>query len=371
MAHQAHLFTPLTIKDITFKNRIWMSPMCQYSSRDGHPTDWHFVHLGTRAVGGAGLIMVEATAVNPDGRISPDDSGIWSDDHIKSFQRITEFVKAQDAVIGIQLAHAGRKGSTDLPWLGGKVLPQNARGWETHAPSAIPFIAGNPAPRALTQNDIAKVINDFEKAAVRSLKAGFQVLELHMAHGYLMHEFLSPLANQRQDEYGGSLENRMRLPLQVAQAVRKKWPTQLPLFARISTTDWAEGPAELTTSANPVDGPQKSWNVAQSIILARQLKDIGVDLIDCSSGGTLADAVIPVGPSYQVPFCAAIRHEAGVMTAAVGMITDPVQAEAILHEHQADAIFMAREFLRNPYWPQQASKIFNAAITKPNQYARA
>ena len=371
MPHEKNLFTPLKIKSIEFKNRIWVSPMCQYSSADGHPTDWHFVHLGSRAVGGAGLVMVEATGVSPEGRISPDDSGIWSDEHIASFKRVVDFCKAQGAVMGIQLAHAGRKGSTAAPWLGGKLLADNERGWQTVAPSPIPFNAGERAPREMNADDIAKAVRDFENAAERSLKAGFQVLELHMAHGYLMHEFLSPISNQRKDDYGGSLDNRMRFPLEIARAVRKKWPADLPLFARISATDWAQGPDELKAIAEKRPATGGAWNVDASIVFCRKLKDVGIDLIDCSSGGTLAKAQIPIGPGYQVAFAEVIRREAKVMTAAVGMITEPAQAEAILVQQQADAIFMARELLRDPYWPARAARALDTKIQRPNQYGRA
>ncbi len=371
MAHTTNLFVPLKIQSIEFRNRIWVSPMCQYSSRDGHPTDWHLVHLGSRALGGAGLVMVEATAVSPEGRISPDDSGIWSDEHIASFRRVADFVKAQGAVSGIQIAHAGRKGSTSAPWLGDRVLSESERGWTTLAPSGIPFRAGDPPPQEMTAEDILKAISDFEAAAVRSREAGFQVLELHMAHGYLMHEFLSPVSNRRTDEYGGSLENRLRFPLAVAKAVRNKWPAELPLFARISATDWAAGPEELDNAAARRAPDTGAWCLADSIALSRRLKENGIDLIDCSSGGTLPDAKIPTGPGYQVPFAETIRREVEIRTAAVGMITDPVQAESILHLKQADAIFMAREFLRNPYWPRQAARAFGVKLPKPVQYGRS
>lgn len=354
------LFTPLKIKSVEVANRIWVSPMCQYSSRDGHPTEWHFVHLGSRAVGGAGLIVIEATAVSPEGRISPDDSGIWSDEHVSSFQRITQFLKSHGCVAAIQLAHAGRKASTAVPWLGRGVLTPAERGWQPVAPSAIPFEAGTPPPRQMSLDDIAKVVRDFESATIRSLKAGFQVVELHLAHGYLMHEFLSPLSNTRTDNYGGSLENRMRLPLEIAKAVRGIWPADLPLFARISATDWADGA-----------DAENSWKLSDSVELSRRLKALGVDLIDCSSGGTLANPKIPVGPGYQVPFSETIRRETGVLTAAVGMITEPNQAEAILEKGQADVIFMAREFLRDPYWPARAARHFGIKISRPNQYLRS
>ncbi len=371
MAHDTKLFTPLTIQGLEIRNRIWVSPMCQYSSREGHPTDWHFVHLGSRAVGGAGLIMVEATAVSPEGRISPDDSGIWADEHIASFRRITDFVKSHGAVIGVQLAHAGRKASTQLPWLGDGAVAVDDGGWTPVAPSALAFKASYPLPRELSRDDIAKVIRDFEAATERSLQAGFQVIELHMAHGYLMHEFLSPRSNQRSDEYGGSVQNRMRFPLQVAAAVRAKWPRELPLFVRISATDWADGPEELSALAQNRAAGHGAWNVSESVVLCGQLKALGIDLIDCSSGGLLADAVIPVGPGYQVPFAEKIRRDSQIMTAAVGMITEPVQAEAVLLQQQADAIFMARELLRDPYWPVRAARALGAKLPRPKQYGRS
>lgn len=317
------------------------------------------------------MIMVEATAVSPEGRISPDDSGLWYDEHIPSFRRITDFIAAHGAVCGVQLAHAGRKGSTAAPWDGNHVLPVTERGWQTVAPSAVPFNAGDPAPREMSREDMQKVIRDFEEAAARSLQAGFRVIELHMAHGYLMHQFLSPLANHRTDEYGGSLENRMRFPLEIAAAVRKRWPSEFPLFARISATDWAGGENEIEDLRPHGSGEHASWDISQSVELCRCLKRIGVDLIDCSSGGTLASAKIPVGPGYQVRFSEIIRREASLPTAAVGMITDPVQAEAILVERQADAVFLAREFLRDAYWPVRAAKALRAQIDRPKQYGRA
>lgn len=363
MAYERHLFTPLTIKGIEFKNRIWLSPMCQYSSKNGYPNDWHFVHLGSRAVGGAGLVMVEATAVAPEGRISPDDMGIWSDEHIESFRRLSDFVKSQGAVSGIQIAHAGRKGSVAAPWLQINALEK----WQTIAPSSVPFSEDYATPREMTERDISGTICAFACATERSLKAGFQVLELHMAHGYLMHEFLSPISNLRTDKYGGNLENRMRFPLEVARAVRKKWPQELPLFVRISATDWAKGAGEININAPSDD----SWGVFESILFARKLKEIGVDLIDCSSGGMLPNAVIPTGPGYQVPFAEAIRRDSKIKTAAVGMITDPAQAETILLEQQADAIFVGREFLRNPYLPIHAAHCLGVKAQKPQQYGRA
>lgn len=358
MGDGKHLFTPLSIQSIEFHNRIWVSPMCQYSSVNGYPTDWHFVHLGSRAVGGAGLVMVEATAVSPEGRISPDDSGIWTDEHIASFKRLSDFIQAEGAVSGIQIAHAGRKASVCPPWLPAKVLSDREGGWEAIAPSPIAFESHNKAPHAMSKTDIEQVILQFELAAERCLKAGFQVLEIHMAHGYLMHEFLSPISNQRQDNYGGSLENRMRFPLEVARAVRSRWPADLPLFVRISATDWA-------------DETMDSWKLVDTIVLCEQLKRIGVDLIDCSSGGTLPNAVIPTEPGYQVPFAEAIKQDVKIMTAAVGMITCAEQAEAILCNKQADAVFMGREFLRNPYWPMHAAQKLGCKISKPKQYSRS
>jgi 2,4-dienoyl-CoA reductase-like NADH-dependent reductase (Old Yellow Enzyme family) len=349
------LFSPLKIKDIEFKNRIFVSPMCQYSSQNGLPTDWHLVHLGSRAVGGAALIMVEASAVSPEGRISPADSGIWSSDHTREFKRITRFVKSQGAVPGIQIAHAGRKAATDLPWRGGRPLSEEAGGWQPIAPSPVPFDDGYQAPREMTRADLDKVLSQFMEAAGRSFEAGFEVLEIHMAHGYLLHEFLSPLSNRRIDEYGGSLENRMRFPLRVAEGVRKTWPDHLPLFVRISATDWVEG----------------GWDLAQSIELSRRLKGIGIDLIDCSSGALAPKARIPAGPGFQVPFSAAIRKEAQISTGAVGFITHPVQAEQIVATGQADAILMAREFLRQPYWPLHAATALGVDIPWPEQYLRA
>ncbi len=351
------LFSPLKIKSVEFKNRIWVSPMCQYSSVDGHPTDWHFVHLGSRAVGGAGLVVVEATAVSPEGRISPEDSGIWSDDHIASFQRLTQFIKTQGAVPGIQIAHAGRKASTFSPWKGSGSVPLADGGWETIAPSAVAFDK-YAEPREMNESDFKKVIGDFEKAAERSSKAGFEVLEIHLAHGYLLNEFLTPISNKRKDMYGGSLENRMRFPLEVARAVRAKWPQHLPLFARISATDWA-------------DEDTPSFTENDAVVLSQKLKEFGVDLIDCSTGGSLSHPSIPVGPNYQVPFAQKIRKEAEVMTSAVGMITEPHQAEEILSEGKADAIFMAREMLRDPYWPLHAATALGDKVKKPVQYGRS
>lgn len=349
------LFSPYALRSVTFRNRIFVSPMCQYSSFDGMPADWHLVHLGSRAVGGAGLVMVEATAVSPEGRISPADSGIWSDAHAEAFAPIVRFVKGQGAVPGIQLAHAGRKGSCSLPWLGGGPLGPEACGWQTVAPSAVPFDDGHNVPTPLTLHELDEVEARFRAATRRALAAGFQVVELHMAHGYLLHEFLSPLVNRRDDEYGGSLENRLRFPLRVARAIRDAWPAELPLLVRISSTDWVPG----------------GWDIDQSVILARHLKETGVDLVDCSSGFAVPGEPVPFGPGFQVPFAARIRAEAGIATGAVGMITEPFQAEQIVATGQADVVLLAREFLRDPYWPLHAARVLHADAPWPNQYLRA
>ncbi len=349
------LFSPIKLREIEFRNRIFVSPMCQYSCEDGLPSDWHLVHLGARAVGGAALVMAEATAVSPEGRISPWDSGIWTENHAQRFKRISSFIREQGAVPGIQLAHAGRKASVDVPWRGGRTLTEDENGWQPIAPSAIPFQRLSPVPREMAEEDIATVVSQFSAAAERSLAAGFEVLEIHMAHGYLLHEFLSPLSNRRADRWGGALENREAFPLKTAAAVRRVWPERLPLFVRISCTDWMEG----------------GWDLNQSIHFCRGLKEIGVDLIDCSSGGTAPDAVIPAGPGFQTPFSAAIRREAGIATGAVGLITDPVQAEQVLLTGQADAVMMGRELLRSPYWPMQAARVLGADHPWPDQYKRA
>jgi 2,4-dienoyl-CoA reductase-like NADH-dependent reductase (Old Yellow Enzyme family) len=351
----SRLFSSLKLREITFRNRIFVSPMCQYSSVDGLPTNWHLVHLGSRAVGGAGMVMVEATAVSPEGRISPDDSGIWSDAHAEAFAPITGFIREQGAVAGIQLAHAGRKASTDRPWMGGGPLGPKKRGWQPIAPSPLPFAPGHPVPREVTSADMNTIRTQFVDAARLALIAGFQVIEIHMAHGYLLHEFLSPLSNHRMDEFGGTLENRMRFPLSVARAMREVWPGDLPLFVRISATDWVEG----------------GWDLAQSVEFCRRLKDIGIDLIDCSSGGSAPDAVIPAGPGYQTPFATAIRKEVGIATGTVGFITEPAQAEQIIATGLADAVVLARELLRNPYWPMQAAKALRVEQPWPVQYLRA
>ena len=349
------LFKPLTIKDITFRNRVFVSPMCQYSAVEGVPNDWHLVHLGSRAVGGAGLVMAEATAVNPTGRISYADLGLWNDLQLKEFKRITQFIKSQGTVPAIQLAHAGRKSSTDVTWKGGNILAKDQGGWDVVAPSAIAYSNRYLTPKALNHEEIKSLIQDFAHATARSLAAGFEVLEIHMAHGYLLHEFLSPLSNQRTDEYGGSLENRMRFPLEVMQAVRAAWPKHLPLFVRISATDWSP------------DG----WDIEESVALTQKLKDIGVDLIDVSSGGNVPAQNIPVGPHYQVPFAQEIKERVKILTGAVGLITDPHEANGILEKNEADVVFLARELLRDPYWPLHAAKALGEVPVIPNQYLRA
>jgi 2,4-dienoyl-CoA reductase-like NADH-dependent reductase (Old Yellow Enzyme family) len=351
----SRLFSPLKLRDIEFKNRIFVSPMCQYSSEGGMPNEWHFVHLGSRAVGGAALVMVEATAVSPEGRISPGDTGIWSETHAEAFGRITAFIKGQNAVPAIQLAHAGRKASTDVPWRGGKFLREGEGGWQTLAPSPIPFREGETAPREMSKGDIERVVAEFGDAARRGRAAGFEAVEIHMAHGYLLHEFLSPLSNRRRDEYGGSLEARAQFPLRVARAVREAFPAQLPVFARISASDWVEG----------------GWDLAQSVQFARRLKEAGVDLVDCSSGGIVPRAQIPAGPGYQIPFAATIRKEAGVATGAVGFINEPYQAEQIIATGEADVVFLARAMLRDPYWALHAAKVLKVDLAYPPQYERA
>ncbi|MGN6553442.1 MAG: NADH:flavin oxidoreductase/NADH oxidase [Verrucomicrobiota bacterium] len=358
MQNVPHLFQPLTIKSVTLRNRSGVSPMCQYSSDDGVANDWHLVHLGARAIGGAGLVIAEATAVSPEGRITPGDAGIWSEKHVEPIARINRLMKQYGAVPGIQIAHAGRKASAARPWDGGAHLADNAGGWPTIAPSAIAFGGDLPkVPHAMTEAEIARVRNDFVAAAQRALQAGCEWLELHSAHGYLFHEFLSPLSNQRTDKYGGSFENRIRFLLETTQAVRAVWPDRLPLTVRISCTDWVPG----------------GWDIDQSVELSRRLKAEGVDLIDCSSGGGVPDAKIPVEPGYQVPFAAQIRREVGIATAAVGFITTPAQANEILREDRADLILLARAFLRDPHWPAHAARELNhpGAVPPPPQYARA
>lgn len=355
---EPHLFQPLTIRSVTLRNRIGVSPMCQYSATDGLANDWHYVHLGSRAVGGAGLVIVEATAVAPEGRITPGCLGLWSEKHIEPLGRIAKFVKQHGAVAGIQIAHAGRKASADLPWHGGAHLPEDRGGWPTLAPSAIAFGGNLPKiPRAMTEADIERVQNDFVATAKRALAAGFEWLELHAAHGYLFNEFLSPLANRRTDKYGGSFENRIRLLRDTTRAVRQVWPQHLPLAVRISAIDWMPG----------------GWDIEQSIALARLLKTEGVDLMDCSSGGIVPDAKITVAPGYQVPFAEQIRREAGIATAAVGFITEAKQADDIVRNGRADLVLLARQMLADPYWPAHAAKALGQKdkLPPPNQYARA
>jgi 2,4-dienoyl-CoA reductase-like NADH-dependent reductase (Old Yellow Enzyme family) len=351
-----HLFDSFSIRDLEFSNRVFVSPMCEYSSVDGYANEWHLVHLGSRAVGGAGLVLTEATAVLPEGRISPHDLGIWKDEHVDFLKRIASFIHEQGGVAGVQLAHAGRKASTRRPWEGDGVVPETEGGWQNvMAPSAIQFADNYPTPHALTVDGIQQVVRAFADAARRACDAGFRVIEIHAAHGYLIHEFLSPLSNHRDDTYGGSFENRTRLIREIVTAVRSSWPKGAPLFVRISATDWVEG----------------GWDLEQSIELARSLKQLGVDLIDCSSGGTVPHAKIPAGPGYQTPFAQRIRHETEILTGAVGMITSPVQAEQIIGTGQADAIVIAREFLRDPYWPLHAAKELGQSISWPVQYLRA
>jgi 2,4-dienoyl-CoA reductase-like NADH-dependent reductase (Old Yellow Enzyme family) len=350
----SQLFTPLRLRGLTFKNRVFMSPMCQYSSEGGMPTDWHLVHLGTRAVGGVALVMVEASAVTPEGRISPADSGIWSADHAQAFRRITTFVHAHGAIAGIQLAHAGRKASTQVPWLGGQYLPPHAGGWQTLAPSALPF-GTYGVPREMSPREIDEVVASFEGAARHALSAGFDLVELHFAHGYLVHEFLSPLSNQRRDDYGGGLENRLRLALRIARAVRATWPEDRPLFVRVSANDWVEG----------------GWDLPQTITLARELKKMGVDLLDCSSGGLVPEQRVPLAAGYQVPFASAVRKATGLCTGALGLITEPAQAEGIIMRGEADAIFLGRQLLREPYFALRAAAALDADVTWPNPYLRA
>jgi len=329
--------------------------MCQYSALEGVPGDWHFVHLGSRAVGGAGMVVAEATAVSAEGRISPGDTGLWNETQAQAFAKIASFIRANGAVAGVQLAHAGRKASTDVPWRGNQSLTNENGGWQTIAPSAIPFSEKSPVPREMNLSDLERVVGDFRASALRALASGFEVIELHMAHGYLLHEFLSPLTNHRTDDYGGSLEKRMAFPLRVVRAVREVWPEELPLLVRISASDWCEG----------------GWDLTDSIALAKKLHTEGVDLIDCSSGGAIPHVKIPVAPGYQVTFAAEIRRATGIPTGAVGLITEPEQAETILASQSADAVFLAREVLRQPYWPLIAAQRLKAEIAWPVQYERA
>jgi 2,4-dienoyl-CoA reductase-like NADH-dependent reductase (Old Yellow Enzyme family) len=349
------LFDRPNIGNLTLRNRIVVSPMCEYSAIDGVPNDWHLVHLGSRAVGGAGLVFTEATGVSAEARISPADTGIWNDAQQAAWARIVGFLHVQGAATGIQLAHAGRKASTDVPWRGGKKLAADAGAWIPVAPSALPFSADYPMPVALDDAGLRKVVGDFATATRRASDAGFDVIEIHAAHGYLLHEFLSPLSNHRDDPYGGSLENRARLLREIVAAVRVEWPAPKPLFVRVSATDWTPG----------------GWDIDECIQLARWLKADHVDLIDVSSGGNVPHATIPVGPNYQVPFAARIRREAGIATGAVGLITDAKQAQKILDDGDADLIIMAREFLRDPYFPRRAAKELGVDIAAPQQYGRA
>jgi 2,4-dienoyl-CoA reductase-like NADH-dependent reductase (Old Yellow Enzyme family) len=350
------LFDELKIRDVRLSNRIAVSPMCQYSCEDGFATDWHLVHLGGRAIGGAALVIAEATAVLPEARISPQDLGIWSEAHIEPLARIAKFIHSQGSVAGIQLAHSGRKASTARPWEGGGTVTPQEGGWsDVVAPSAVAFAPNYPMPAAATVERISAIADAFGKAAQRALDACFRLLEIHSAHGYFLHEFLSPLSNHRADLYGGSFENRTRIVREVAAKVRRFWPERLPLFIRISSTDWVEG----------------GWDIEQAVELAGSLRPLGVDLVDCSSGGNVADAKIPVGPGYQVQFAERIRRDAGVLTGAVGMITDPHQADEIVHKGQADIVLLAREMLRDPYWPLHAAAELGKPISWPAQYLRA
>ena len=351
-----HLFDPFTQRSLTLRNRLVVSPMCEYSATDGVPNDWHLVHLGSRAVGGAALVIAEATAVSAQGRISPQDTGLWNDAQLQAWQPITRFIRSQGAIAGMQLAHAGRKASTLRPWDGHGPLPPGQGDWLTVAPSALPFDAGWPAPQALDEAGIRNVVADFRAAAERAIAAGFQLVEIHAAHGYLLHQFLSPLSNRRDDRYGGSFENRTRLVREVIAAVREVWPAELPLWLRVSATDWAD---------------EGGWDIEQSVELARQVKPLGVDLIDVSSGGSLPHAKIPLAPGYQVPFAARIRREADMATGAVGLITGAEQAAQIVDNGDADVVLIARESLRDPYFPRRAAAELGASIEAPAQYRRA
>ncbi len=350
-----HLFSPLTLRSVTFRNRIAVSPMCQYSARDGRANDWHLVHLGSRATGGAGLVMFEATGVRPEGRISAADLGLWEDTQVEPLARVVRFVEEQGAVPGLQLAHAGRKASVHVPWEGGGPRLPEAGGWRPVAPSPIPFADGYATPEPLSEEGLRQVVQAFVASAHRALAAGFRALEIHSAHGYLLHQFLSPLSNRREDRWGGSFENRTRLVRHVAEAVRREWPERLPLLLRLSVTDWAPG----------------GWDPDQSVELARRLKELGVDLVDCSSGGLVATAKVPAGPGYQTAFAERIRREAGIATGAVGMITAPEQADHVIRSGQADLVLLARELLRDPHWPLRAAVRLGQEGPWPRQYLRA
>ncbi len=353
----SHLFDPLTLRGVTMRNRIGVSPMCQYSAENGYANDWHLVHLGSRASGGAGIVIAEATGVEARGRISPYDLGLWEDGQVEMLSRITHFIRSQGATPAIQLAHAGRKASTNRPWQGGKPVSPDQGGWQPVGASPIAFAEGHPVPSELSTAQVGEIVNAFRAAAVRSDAAGFDVIEIHGAHGYLLHSFLSPISNQRTDRYGGSFENRTCLMVETAQAIRSVWPESKALFVRISCTDWVEG----------------GWTIEESVELARKLKAEAVDLIDCSSGGTSPTAKVPVGAGYQTPFAERIRREAGVPTAAVGMITQPMQADEIVRNERADLVLLARELLRDPYWPIHAALALHQRenVPVPPQYARA
>jgi 2,4-dienoyl-CoA reductase-like NADH-dependent reductase (Old Yellow Enzyme family) len=352
----AHLFSPLVLRSLELRHRILVSPMCQYSCTDGLANDWHLVHLGSRAVGGAAAVLTEATAVTPDGRISSKDLGLWNDSQIEPLRRIFSFIEHQGSVPGMQLAHAGRKASTAEPWKGGKPLSPQEGGWKPIAgPSPLPFNEGYQVPHALTKDEIAGIVSAFAATAGRAEAAGARIIELHGAHGYLLHSFLSPLSNQRTDEYGGTFANRIRIVCEVVRAVRQVWPERYPLFLRLSASDWTEG----------------GWTVEDSVALAQTLRPMGVDLFDCSSGGNVASAKIPVGPGYQAAFAERVRREAGMLTGAVGMITAAEQADQIIRSGQADVVFLARQFLREPYWPLLAARQLGQDISWPPQYERA
>ena len=354
-----HLFAPLQQRGVTLRNRVVVSPMCQYSSVDGFADDWHLVHLGAFATGGAALVLTEAAAVTPEGRISPQDLGLWSDAHVEMLARITRFVRAHGAVMGVQLSHAGRKASTRRPWEGRGPAPPAEGGWSpVLGPSAIAFDERHPVPAVLDAAGIARIVRAFADAARRALAAGMEVIELHAAHGYLLHEFLSPLSNERTDQYGGSRENRMRIVVEVVKAVREVWPERLPLWVRVSATDWA--PDE-----------DAGWTLDDTVALARCLAPLGTDLVDCSSGGNTARFPAPVGPGYQVPLAAAVKREAGIATGAVGLITSPQQADTIVRSEQADVVLLARELLRNPRWPLLAARELRQDVAWPPQYERA
>ncbi|HEY7288310.1 MAG TPA: NADH:flavin oxidoreductase/NADH oxidase [Vicinamibacterales bacterium] len=349
------LFDSLSLRSLTLANRVVVSPMCQYSSVDGFANDWHEIHLASRAVGGAAVVFTEATAVTPEGRISPHDLGVWDDRHIPALSRVTKLIRSRGSIPAMQLAHAGRKASTTRPWEGSRGIAETDGGWVPVGPTDEPFSPTYCRPRALDANAIGHVVQSFVRAAERALEAGFDIVEIHAAHGYLVHEFLSPVVNTRTDAYGGSFENRIRFCLEIVDAIRGVWPERLPLFVRISTTDWVDG----------------GWDVELSVALARRLREHGVDLIDCSSGGLVPHATVPLAPGYQVPFAARVRRDAAIPTGAVGLITDPKQAQAIVADGQADCVLLARELLRDPYWPMRAARELGQPMAWPAQYLRA